>query len=214
VFTLIFGRLANLPSEGIPYPLLTFAGIMPWYFFANAMTQSSASLVGNANLISKIFFPRLIIPVSAVISGVIDFSLSFVVFIGLLIWYRFVPSVNIIFLPFFLSLAFLTAFAAGLWFSALNVEYRDVKYVIPFLVQTGQYISPVAYSASVVPQGWQFLYSLNPMVGVINGFRWCLLGTAAPDWGNVLISSCVVILLLVGGMFYFRKMERTFADYI
>jgi len=214
VFSVIFGRLAKLPSEGVPYPILIFAALLPWQFFAQSMSSSSQSIVGNASIISKVYFPRLIIPTSAVISGTIDFCISFVVLIGLMVWYKIVPTANIIFLPVFVLLAFTAALAVGLWLSALNAEFRDVFYVVPFLVQAGQYISPVAYSSSIVPKEWKLVYSLNPMVGVIDGFRWSLLGTTTPHWIGVAISTVSVLVIFTGGLLYFRKMERTFADII
>lgn len=214
VFSVIFGRLAKLPSEGVPYPILIFAALLPWQFFAHSMSSSGQSIVGNASIISKVYFPRLIIPTSAVISGTIDFCISFVILIGLMVWYKIVPTANIIFLPLFVLLTFTAALAVGLWLSALNVEFRDVFYVVPFLVQAGQYISPVAYSSSIVPEKWKLLYSLNPMVGVIDGFRWSLLGTATPHWTGVTISTVSVLVIFTGGLLYFRKMERTFADTI
>lgn len=214
IFSVIFGRLAHLPSDGVPYPILIYVALLPWHFFANSMTASSQSVVGNSALLTKIYFPRLIIPTSAVISGAIDFCISFIVLIGMMVWFHVVPTVNIVYLPLFLLLAFLTALAIGFWLSALNVEFRDVIYTIPFLVQAGQYLSPVAYSSSIIPGKWKLLYSLNPMAGVIDGFRWCLLGTSAPNWMAIAISSVSVLILFISGLFYFRKMERTFADII
>lgn len=214
VFSLIFGQLAKLPSDGLPYPILIFTALLPWQFFSRSMSASSQSIVGSAAIISKVYFPRLIIPSSAVISGVIDFCISFVILIGMMIWYRIVPAANIVYIPFFLLLAFTAALGVGLWLSALNVEFRDVSYVVPFLVQAGQYVSPVAYSSSVIPEKWKLLYSLNPMVGVIDGFRWCILGTVMPNWTGIALSAVSVFVLFVGGLFYFRKMEMTFADII
>jgi lipopolysaccharide transport system permease protein len=214
VFSAIFGALAKLPSDGIPYPIFTFVALLPWQFFAHSMSASSQSLVGNAEIIKKVYFPRLIIPVSAVISGLIDFGITFIILIVMMFWYRIAPTSNIIFLPFFLLLAFMSALAIGLWLSALNVEYRDVFYIVPFMIQAGQYLSPVAYSSSIIPKKFLYLYSLNPMVGVIDGFRWSLLGTPSPNWGSVAISSASVLIILIGGILYFRKMERTFADII
>jgi len=214
VFSIIFGGLAKLPSDGVPYPVLIFTALLPWQFFASSMGASSRSIVSSGAIISKIYFPRLIIPTSAVISGVIDFCISFLVLIALMAWYRIMPTANIVFLPIFLLLAFIAALAIGLWFSALNVEFRDVGYIVPFLIQAGQYISPVAYSSSVVPAKWKLLYSFNPMAGVIDGFRWCLLGTANPNWMSLIVSSISVGILFIGGLFYFRRMERTFADII
>ena len=214
IFSIIFGRLAKWPSDGVPYPILTFTALLPWQFFAQSMSSSSQSIVGSASIISKVYFPRLIIPTSAVISGTIDFCISFVILIGMMVWYKIVPTANIIYLPLFLLLAFTAALGVGLWLSALNVEFRDVFCVVPFLVQAGQYLSPVAYSSSIIPEKWKLLYSLNPMAGVIDGFRWCILGTATPNWTGIIISAISVLVILVGGLLYFRKMERTFADVI
>lgn len=214
VFWLIFGRLAKLPSDGMPYPILIFTALLPWQFFAHSMSASSQSVVGNASIVTKVYFPKLVIPTSAVISGVIDFCISFLILIGLMFWYHIIPTGNIIFLPLFLLLAFISALSIGLWLSALNVEFRDVFYVVPFLVQVGQFISPVAYSSSIIPGKWRLLYSLNPMVCVIDGFRWSILGTATLNWQALVISSVSVFILFIGGLMYFRKMERTFADII
>lgn len=214
VFSVIFGRLARLPSDGVPYPILTFAALLPWQFFAHSMSSSSQSVVSSAAIITKVYFPRLIIPTSAVISGAIDFCISFIILIGMMVWYRTVPTMNIVYLPMFLLLAFMAALAVGLWLSALNVEFRDVFYVVPFLVQAGQYISPVAYSSTIIPEKWKLLYSLNPMAGVIDGFRWSILGTAAPNWTGTIISVVSIVVIFTGGLLYFRKMERTFADVI
>jgi len=214
VFSLIFGRLAKLPSDGVPYPILTFAGLLPWQFFARAMSSSSHSIVGSAGIISKVYFPRLIIPTSAVISGSIEFCISFVILVAMMLWYKILPTMNIFCLPLFCFLAFAAALSVGLWLSALNVEFRDVFYVIPFLVQAGQYISPVAYSSSIIPEKWRLVYSLNPMVGVIDGFRWSLLGTTTPNWTGIMISALSIFVIFAGGLLYFRKMERTFADVI
>ncbi len=214
VFSVIFGLLAKLPSDGVPYPILIFTALLPWQFFANSMSSSSQSIVGSASIISKVYFPRLIIPTSAVISGTIDFCISFVILVGMMFWYKIVPTVNIIYLPLFVLLAFTAALAIGLWLSALNAEFRDVFYIVPFLVQAGQYLSPVAYSSSIIPGKWKLLYSLNPMVGVIDGFRWCILGTVTPRWTSIIISAVSILVVFTGGILYFRKMERTFADVI
>jgi len=214
VFSAIFGGLAKLPSDGVPYPIFTFVALLPWQFFANSMQASSRSVVSNSTVVTKVYFPRLILPASAVISGVIDFLISFGILIGMMVWYKILPTENIIYLPFFLLLSFIAALAVGLWLSALIVEFRDFVYIVPFMVQVGQYLSPVAYAHSIVPEKWRLLYSLNPMVSVIDGFRWCLLGAAIPDWSGMIISSVSVLIIFVSGIFYFRKMEKTFADII
>ena len=215
VFTVIFGKIAKLPSNGIPYPILTFVALLPWQYFSDTLTQSSQSVVGNAGMISKIYFPRLIIPTNTVISGMVNFAISFVILIGLMFWYHIVPTANVFLLPMFFLLGVATALGAGLWFSAFNVKYRDVKYVVPFIVRMGLYISPVGFLSSVVPEKYQLLYSLNPMVGVIDGFRWCLLGgKVVPYWPGFWLSVFIVVVLLVTGAYYFRRMEKTFADVI
>jgi lipopolysaccharide transport system permease protein len=215
VFTIVFGKLAKLPSEGVPYPLLVLAAMLPWQFFSSALTEASNSLVGNANLISKVYFPRLVVPTSAVIVSFIDFLISFSILIVMMVFYQFVPDWKILTLPLFLLLAFGAAMGAGLWLTTLNVKYRDFRYVIPFIVQFGLYISPVGFSSSVVPPQWQFLYSLNPMVGVIDGFRWAVLGqNISINWTGLSISFAVTLFLFWTGILYFRKMEKSFADVI
>ena len=215
VFTVIFGKLAKLPSDGIPYPILTFVALLPWQFFSDAVTQTSNSVISKAGMVSKIYFPRLIMPASAVILGMVNFAISFVILIGLMFWYHIVPTVTVFLLPLFLLLAAMAALGAGLWLSALNVKYRDVQYVVPFLVHMGLYISPVGFLSSVVPEKYQLLYSLNPMVGVIDGFRWCLLGgKVVPYWPGVWLSVFILTVLLVTGAYYFKRMEKTFADVI
>jgi len=215
VFTVIFGKLAKLPSDGIPYPILTFVALLPWQFFSDAVTQTSNSVISKAGMVSKIYFPRLIMPASAVISGMVNFAISFVILIGLMFWYHIVPTVTVFLLPLFFLLAAAAALGAGLWLSALNVKYRDVQYVVPFLVHMGLYISPVGFLSSVVPEKYQLLYSLNPMVGVIDGFRWCLLGgKVVPYWPGVWLSVFILTVLLVTGAYYFKRMEKTFADVI
>lgn len=214
VFSIFFGKLARIPSDGIPYPIFAFAALVPWTFFANGLSQSSNSLVGNANLITKVYFPRLVIPISAVVSGIIDFAIAFVVLIGMMFYYGMVPTMNVIWLPFFFLLAFVTALGVGLWFSALNVEYRDVKYVVPFLVQFWLFATPIAYPSSLLSEPWRMIYALNPMVGVIEGFRWALLGTQITVGPLILVSTLVSFFLLISGAFYFRRMERTFADVV
>lgn len=215
VFTLVFGNLAKLPSEGAPYPILVFAAMLPWQFFSNALGECSNSLISNANLISKVYFPRLIVPVSAVIVSFVDFMISGMIMLGLMAWYNFVPDWRILTLPLFISIAFAASMGVGLWLAALNVEYRDFRYIVPFIMQFGLYISPVGFSSSIIPEKWRLLYSLNPMVGVIDGFRWAILGGDAKIyWPGFTLSMVLVAFLLVSGIWYFRKMERTFADVI
>ncbi len=215
VFTVVFGQLAKLPSEGAPYPILVFSGMLPWQFFASALAECSNSLISNANLISKVYFPRLIVPASAVIVSFVDFLVSGMILLALMAWYNFVPSWRILTLPLFIGIAFAASMGAGLWLAALNVKYRDFRYIVPFIVQLGLYISPVGFSSSIVPQQWRWLYSLNPMVGVIDGFRWAILGVNAKVyWPGFMLSIGLVCLLLVTGIWYFRKTERTFADVI
>ncbi|MFZ4378023.1 MAG: ABC transporter permease [Saprospiraceae bacterium] len=215
IFTVIFGRLAKMPSEGVPYPLLVLAGMLPWQFFSSSLSSASQSLVGNANLISKVYFPRLIVPAGAVVTSLIDFLISFILLVGLMIWYQFLPTWRLLVLPGLIVIAFLAALGPGLLITALNVKYRDFRYIIPFLVQFGLYVSPVGFSSSVVPEQWRLLYSLNPMVGVIDGFRWAILGGESAIYlPGFLLSLGVTGLLLWWGIWYFRRMERTFADVI
>jgi lipopolysaccharide transport system permease protein len=215
VFTMVFGQLAKLPSGGVPYPILVFAAMLPWQFFANALSECSNSLLTNANMISKVYFPRLIVPTSAVIVSFVDFLISAMILLALMVWYNFVPDWRILTLPLFTLIAFAAAMGAGLWLAALNVQYRDFRYIVPFIVQLGLYVSPVGFSSSVVPEQWRLLYALNPMVGVIDGFRWAILGGEATlYWPGFTVSLGLVALLLVSGIWYFRKMERTFADVI
>ena len=215
VLTIVFGKLAKLPSEGVPYPILVFTAMLPWQFFANALTESSNSLIGNANLISKVYFPRLVIPTSSVIVSFVDFLLSGFILLGLMAWYDFWPTWRIIVLPLLILMSFGVTMGAGLLISALNVKYRDFRYIVPFIVQFGLYISPVGFSSSVVPEKWRLLYSLNPMVGVIDGFRWAILGKDIVFFvPGFMLSLSLVALLFAGGLWYFRKTERTFADVI
>jgi lipopolysaccharide transport system permease protein len=215
VFTIIFGKLAKLPSEGVPYPIMVFAAMLPWQFFSNSLSEASNSLIGNANLISKVYFPRLIIPTSSVITSFIDFLISALILVGLMIWYQFVPGWRILALPVFITIAFAAAMGIGLWLTALNVRYRDFRYLVPFVVQFGLYISPVGFSSTIVPDKWRLLYSLNPMVGVIDGFRWAILGgDVRIFWPGFLISIAIVGATFVYGIWYFRKTEKTFADMI
>ena len=215
VFTVIFGKIAGLPSGGVPYPILVFAGMLPWQFFSNALSESSGSLVSNANLISKVYFPRLIVPAGAVIVGFVDFLISFVIMAALMVWYGFLPGMQILTLPLWILLAFLAAIGPGLFITALNVKYRDFRYVIPFVVQFGLYVSPVGFRSDVVPEQWRLLYSLNPMVGVIDGFRWAICGGEfAIYWPGFAASLAITVFFLWFGVRYFRKTERTFADVI
>ena len=215
VFTIVFGNIAKLPSEGVPYPILVFSAMLPWQFFSNSLSECSNSLISNSNLISKIYFPRLIVPTSAVVVSFVDFLVSGMILLGLMAWYNFVPSWRILTLPFFIAIAFAASMGAGLWLASLNVKYRDFRYIVPFIVQFGLYISPVGFSSNIVPQNWRFLYSLNPMVGVIDGFRWAILGTQYNIYlPGFLLSLFIVAFFVITGIWYFRKTERTFADVI
>ncbi|HNE66122.1 MAG TPA: ABC transporter permease [Saprospiraceae bacterium] len=216
IFTFVFSNIAKLPAEGsAPYAIMVYAAMLPWQFFSNALSEASNSLVGNANLISKVYFPRLIIPTASVITSFVDFLISFVILVGLMIYYMYAPSWNILLLTVFLVIAFLASMGLGLYLTAHNVKYRDFRYIVPFLVQFGLYISPVGFSSSVVPEKWRLLYSLNPMVGVIDGFRWCILGGQSHIyWPGFLLSLGIVVLFLFLGVYQFRKMEKTFADVI
>jgi lipopolysaccharide transport system permease protein len=215
VFTVIFGRIAKLPTQGVPYPILVYAAMLPWQFFSTSFSDASQSLLTNSNMLTKIYFPRLIIPASTVIVNLVDFFISFIILIGLMMWYHFVPSWTILFLPLFLCLAFLTSMGTGLYVAALNVKYRDFKYIVPFVVQFGMQISPVGYSSNVIPEKFRLLYSLNPMVGVIDGFRWCILGGESQIYlPGLFLSIGLIIFFLILGVWYFRKTEKTFADII
>lgn len=215
VFSVVFGQLAKLPSQGAPYPILVFSAMLPWQFFANSLSECSNSLIGNANLISKVYFPRLIVPTSAVVVSFVDFMISGIILLGLMAWYNYIPTWRIVTLPFFIAIAFTASMGAGLWLASLNVKYRDFRYIVPFIVQFGLYISPVGFSSTIVPQQWRFLYSLNPIVGVIDGFRWAILGGESNLYlPGFLLSLGLVFLLFISGIWYFRKMERTFADVI
>ncbi|MEO5716866.1 MAG: ABC transporter permease [Luteolibacter sp.] len=216
VFTVIFGKVAGLPSEGTtPYALMVFAGMLPWTFFSTALSEASSSLVSNSNLISKVYFPRLIVPTATVVVAFVDFLISFIILVGMMVWYRFLPGWQILLLPVFVVVAFLASLGPGLWITALNVKYRDFRYVIPFIVQFGLYVSPVGFSSSVISEKWRLLYSLNPMVGVIDGFRWCLLGGQSPiDWQAFGLSLGVTAFFLWLGIRQFRKTEKSFADLI
>jgi len=214
VFSLFFGKLAKVPSDGIPYPIFAYAALVPWTFFANGLNQSSNSLVGSANLIKKVYFPRLVVPIASVISGVFDFILAFLVLLGMMLYYGIFPKANIVWLPFLLLLTLTTSLGVGLWLSALNVQFRDVRYTVPFLTQFWLFATPIAYPSSLLSQPWRTLYGINPMVGVVEGFRWALLGTDTAPGAIVLVSSLVALALLVGGAFYFRRLEKSFADVI
>jgi lipopolysaccharide transport system permease protein len=214
VFTLAFGKLAKIPSDGVPYPLFAYAALLPWQLFAHSLSEASNSLVSNERLITKVYFPRLVVPIAAVLGGLVDFLVSFVMLLILMAYYRVVPGLAIVTLPLFLALAIATALGVGLWLSALNVQYRDVRYTITFLTQIWLFATPVAYPSSLVPARWRFIYGLNPMAGVVEGFRWALLGKAPPSVPLVTASSIGVALILVGGLFYFRRMEQIFADVV
>ena len=215
VFTVVFGKIAKLPSGGAPYPIMVFAALLPWQFFAASFSEAGMSLIINTNMISKVYFPRLVLPTTAVIVSFVDFLISFSILLAMMFWYKFIPEVKIIMLPLFILIAFAASMAGGLWISALNVKYRDFRYIIPFIVQFGLYISPVGFTSSVVPDKWRLLYSLNPMVGVIDGFRWAILGGEYKLYlPGFLLSLALVAFILVSGIVYFRKTEKTFADVI
>jgi lipopolysaccharide transport system permease protein len=215
VFTFVFGNLAKLPSGGAPYPIMVFAAMLPWQFFASSFSEAGNSLIANTNMISKVYFPRLVLPTTAVIVGFVDFLISFAILLAMMLWYGFIPEVRIIMLPLFILIAFAASMAGGLWIAALNVKYRDFRYIIPFIVQFGLYISPVGFTSSIVPDKWRLLYSFNPMVGVIDGFRWAILGGEYQLYlPGFLLSLALVAFILVSGIVYFRKTEKTFADVI
>ena len=214
IFSVFFGRLAKIPSEGVPYPLFAFAALVPWQFFANGLSQSSTSLVASSNLVAKVYFPRLALPTSKVLSGVVDFLLAFAMLIALMVYYGVKPTYHVFWLPFFFLLALTTALGVSIWFSALHVQFRDVQHAIPFLVQAWLFATPVAYPSSLLSEPWRTLYGINPMVGVVEGFRWALLGTATAPGPIIAVSSTVSIALLVSGTFYFRRLEKTFADIV
>jgi lipopolysaccharide transport system permease protein len=216
IFSLLMGRVAKLPSDGgAPYPLMVFAGMLPWTFFATAFSDASASLIGNTNLVSKVYFPRLIVPTAAIVAALVDFAIGLVILAAMMLWFRFAPDWRLVFLPLFAAMAFLAALGPSLWIASVNVRYRDFRYVVPFIVQFGLYVSPVAYSAAVVPARWRLVYSLNPMAGVIDGFRWCVLGgRAALYWPGLGLGLAVIALALWLGLAQFRRLEKSFADLI
>ena len=214
VFSIFFGKLGKLSSDGIPYPIFSFAALVPWTLFSNGLTQATNSLVSSSNLIKKVYFPRLIIPIATILSGVVDFLLAFAILLVLMVFYGITPSINTLWLPLFLILTIITSLAVSLWFSALNVKYRDVRYVIPFLSQIWLFATPIAYSSSLLSEPWRTIYGLNPMVGVVEGFRWALLGTNTPPGLMAIVSGGVAVLMLISGAFYFRRLEKTFADLI
>jgi lipopolysaccharide transport system permease protein len=214
VFNVFFGRLAKMPSDGIPYPIFSYAALVPWMFFANGLNQSSNSLVGNANLIKKVYFPRLVAPVSTVLSGLVDFVIAFVVLVAMMFYYGLVPTIHVFWLPLLVLLALITSLGVGLWFSALNVHFRDVRYAVPFITQIWMFATPIVYPSSLLSEPWRTLYGVNPMVGVVEGFRWALLGTDTAPGLMIAASSVVAIAIFIGGAFYFRKMEKTFADVV
>jgi lipopolysaccharide transport system permease protein len=212
IFSLFFGRLANVPSDGVPYPIFSFSALVPWTFFANALTQASNSLVFNANMVKKIYFPRLALPIATVVAGVVDFAIAFIVLLGIMFYYGFVPTINILWLPFLLLLALVTSIGVSLWLSAMNVQFRDVRYTIPFITQAWLFLTPIAYPSSLLSEPWRTVYGLNPMAGVIEGFRWALLGTDTAPGNMIVVSTLVALVLLISGAFYFRRMEQRFAD--
>ena len=214
VFSLFFGRLAQIPSEGVPYPVFAYAALVPWTFFANGVTLSSQSMVGNSNLITKVYFPRLIVPVAAVVSGLVDFGIAMVVLFGMMAFYGIVPTWQVVTLPIFLLLALVTSLGVGLWLSALNVRYRDIRYIVPFLMQFWLFATPIAYPSTLLTEPWRTIYGLNPMVGVVEGFRWALLDTRTAPGLTTLLSAFAAVALLISGAYYFRRMEKTFADVV
>jgi lipopolysaccharide transport system permease protein len=214
MFTVVFRNIASVSSDGFPYPIFAFTALLPWNLFAGALTRNSVSVVAESNLISKVYFPRLIVPLSATLAGIVDFAMAFVILLLMMTWYGIAPTVQMATLPLFLLLALVTALAVGLWLSALNVRYRDVGHTVPFLVQMWLFASPVAYSASMISEKWRLLYSLNPLAGVIEGFRWALLGVERPDFQIMGVSAAVVLVLLFTGIIHFKRMERTFADIV
>lgn len=214
VFSLFFGKLGKIPSDGIPYPIFAFAALVPWTFFANGLTHGSNSMVSSANLIKKVYFPRLAIPIASVASGAVDFAIAFGVLLLMMLYYRIFPTVNILWLPAFLLLALVTSLGVSLWLSAMNVQYRDIKYVVPFITQFWLFATPIAYPSSLLSEPWRTLYAINPMVGVVEGFRWALLGSGMKPGAMIAVSSGASLIILISGAFYFRRMEKSFADVV
>jgi lipopolysaccharide transport system permease protein len=214
VFSVFFGQLAKVPSDEVPYPVFTYTALVPWTFFANGMSSAAASLVSSANMLRKVYFPRLVLPISAVLSGVIDFALAFAVLLGLMLFYGIVPTRAVVWLPLLLLLALVTSLGVGLWLTAMNVQFRDVRYAVPFLIRAWMYATPIAYPSSLLDEPWRTIYGLNPMAGVVEGFRWALLGTETTPGPMIGVSAAVAVALLVSGAFYFRRMERSFADVV
>jgi lipopolysaccharide transport system permease protein len=212
IFSLFFGRLAKVPSDDLPYPIFSYAALVPWTFFANALSQASNSLIHNADMLKKVSFPRMTMPIATVLAGVLDFVLAFIVLLGMMLFYNLIPTIAVLWLPFFLLLALTTSLGVSLWLSAMNVQFRDVRYIVPFLVQAWLFATPIAYPSSLLSDPWRTLYGINPMVGVVEGFRWALLGTDTAPGLIIIISSTVSLVLLISGAFYFRRMEKTFAD--
>jgi lipopolysaccharide transport system permease protein len=214
VFSLFFGKLGNIPSDGIPYPIFSYAALVPWQFFANGLAHSSHSLVGSANMIKKVYFPRLAMPMASVLSGTVDFTIAFMVLLGMMLFYGIVPTVHVLWLPLFLLLALVTSLGVSLWLSAMNVQFRDIRYAVPFIAQFWLFATPIAYPSSLLVEPWRTLYGINPMVGVVEGFRWALLGTDTAPGPLIVVSFLTASTLLISGAFYFRRMERTFADVV
>lgn len=213
VFTLAFGRLAKIPSEGLPYPLFSYAALLPWTLFAEGIARSTNSMISNANIMTKVYYPRLIMPISGILSPLVDFTIAFVILLGMMLYYGFTPTINVLFLPIFILLALASSLGVGLWLSALNVQYRDFQYTVPFLIQLWLFASPVVYPSSLLPEPYRMLFGLNPMAGVIEGFRWALLGTAPPSY-LIAVSALMVVVFLISGAFYFKRMEKIFADVV
>jgi lipopolysaccharide transport system permease protein len=214
IFSLFFGRLAKIPSEGVPYPIFSYTALIPWIFFANGINQSTSSVVTGGSLIKKVYFPRLIVPISSVLAGLADFVPAFLVLLGMMVFYGILPTLQLFWIPAFLLLALITALGVGMWLSALNVQFRDVRYAVPFLIQCWLFATPIAYPSSLLPEPWKTVYAINPMVGVVEGFRWALLGTESAPGPMLFVSASAALVLLVSGAFFFRRMERSFADVV